>query len=170
MCLPFGSLFPVYNFTLISCKCQDNTGGKLVFFMQNAPLLCQRGAENSFFAAVNAGLAQQVLDDLGPADQPAGGGHKGVAGGAPCGRAAVGASSISSCSGGRVCSSEKTTFTLPKRRLRHSRRMTLASGSTVVFSMSATRNAVGSSLLAAPMLHRIGTPSFCSNGSAAAWR
>mgnify|MGYP001651521616 FL=1 len=63
-------------------------------------------------------------------------------------------------SGGRVCSSEKTTFTLPRRRLRHSRRMTLASGSTVVFSMSATRNAVGSSLLAAPMLHRIGTPSF----------
>ena len=60
---------------------QDNTGGKLVFFMQNAPLLCQRGAEKLFFAAVNAGLAQQVLDDLGPADQPAGGGHKGVAGG-----------------------------------------------------------------------------------------
>ena len=49
--------------------------------MQNAPLLCQRGAEKLFFAAVNAGLAQQVLDDLGPADQPAGGGHKGVAGG-----------------------------------------------------------------------------------------
>ena len=49
--------------------------------MQNAPLLCQRGAEKLFFAAVNADLAQQVLDDLGPADQPAGGGHKGVAGG-----------------------------------------------------------------------------------------
>ena len=57
------------------------------------------------------------------------------------------------------CSVEYTTFNFLIFRRRHSSRITLASGHTCVLLISATRNAVGSSLLAAPMLLMMGTPS-----------
>ncbi len=58
---------------------------------------------------------------------------------------------------GRVgCSSEYTTFSFFTLRLRHSIRITSASGQTFVLQLSATRNAAGSSLLPAPILLIIG--------------
>ena len=89
--------------------------------------------------ALEAGVARTQVPL--PASSPRGG-----AGSSGCGCGATGSSS------------EQTTFTPERPRLRHSFRMTRARGQIRVSSRSATRSRVGSSLFPVPIAEITGTP------------